>query len=66
MDALLIKPKNKTELQFVSEFLKRMRIEAKALSDDEKEDLGLVKLMKQVDRTEKISKEKVIAKLQKK
>ena len=63
MEALLVTAKNKTDLQFVTSLLKRMKIEVKALSNEDQEDLGLLKLMKQVDRSEKVSREKVMSKL---
>ncbi|MEI8202295.1 MAG: hypothetical protein WCH34_04740 [Bacteroidota bacterium] len=62
MEALLIKTKNKTELQLISDLLKRMRIETKVLSTEEQEDLGLLQMMKEVDRTQKVSREKIFAK----
>ena len=63
MEALLVIAKNKTDLQFVTSLLKRMKIDLKALSNEDQEDLGLLKLMKQVDRSEKVSREKVMSKL---
>ena len=63
MEALLVKAKNKSDLEFVASLLKRMKIEVKALSNEDQEDLGLLKLMKQVDRSEKVSREKVMSKL---
>ena len=63
MEALLVTAKNKSDLEFVTSLLKRMKIEVKALSNEDQEDLGLLKLMKQVDRSEKVSREKVMSKL---
>jgi len=63
MEALLVTTKNKTDLQFVTSLLKRMKIEVKILSLEDQEDMGLLKLMKQVDRSEKVSREKVMSKL---
>jgi len=63
MEALLVTAKNKSDLQFVASMLKRMKIEVKSLSNEDQEDLGLLKLMKQVDRSEKESREKVMSKL---
>jgi len=50
-------------MQLVSEVLKKMRIASKVLSEEEQEDIGLVMLIKQADRSEKISRSKVMAKL---
>lgn len=66
METLIVTIKNKTELQLISDLLKKMRIESKVLSMEEKEDLGLIKMMKEVDRTEKVSREKVMSKLRRK
>ena len=63
MEALLVTAKNKSDLEFVTSLLKRMKIDVKALSNEDQEDLGLLKLMKQVDRSEKVSREKVMSKL---
>ncbi len=42
------------ETRFVTEFLKK--IGGKVLTDEEKEDIGLGMLMKEADRTKKVSK----------
>jgi len=63
MESLLIEPKTKSELQFISEFLKRMHIKTKTLSTEDKEDLGMSKLMKQADRKQKVTKQQVLSKL---
>ena len=56
-------PKNPEELQFLSELLKKLGVNAKILSDMDTEDLGLALLMKEADRSEVTSEEEVIAKL---
>ncbi len=63
MDALLVSLKDKTELKLVSDLLKKMQIEVKLLTEKQSEDLGLIRLMKQADRSQKVSREKVMAKL---
>jgi hypothetical protein len=60
METLIVTLKNKEELHFVSEMLKKMKINAKQLTSEEFEDLGLTKLMKQVDRSQKVSREEVM------
>jgi hypothetical protein len=47
-------------MQLVSDFLKKIRINAKHLTKEDREDLGLSKLMKQVNRSEKVSREQVM------
>ncbi|HNW88694.1 MAG TPA: hypothetical protein PKN48_03470 [Bacteroidales bacterium] len=63
MDSLIVTTKNKTELHFIHELLKKMRIQTKVLSAEDIEDFGLIKLMKEADRTKKVSREKIMAKL---
>lgn len=63
MDALLILPKDKSELLFISELLKKIKVDTKILSAEQKEGLGLVQLMKKVDRTQKVSRANVMKKL---
>ena len=60
METLLVTVKNKNEMQLVSDMLKKMRITTKRLSEEEREDLGLSKLMKQAKRSEKVSRDQVM------
>jgi hypothetical protein len=62
MIILIVTTKNKTELQFVSDILKKMRIATKILTDEEQEEIGLIRLMKQTDRTKTVSRSKIISK----
>jgi hypothetical protein len=63
MEALLVQVKDKSELKLISDLLKKMQIETKLLTEEQREDFGLIKLMKQADRTQKVSREQVMAKL---
>ena len=49
METLVVTVKDKHEMQLVSDILKKMRINAKHLTKEEREDLGLSKLMKQAN-----------------
>ena len=60
METLVVTVKDKHEMQLVSDILKKMRINAKHLTKEEREDLGLSKLMKQANRSEKVSREQVM------
>jgi glycine betaine/choline ABC-type transport system substrate-binding protein len=60
METLVVTLKDKHEMQLVSDILKKMRINAKHLTKEEREDLGLSKLMKQANRSEKVSREQVM------
>ncbi len=57
METLVVTLKDKQEMQLVTDVLKKMRINAKHLTKEDREDLGLSKLMKQVNRSEKVSRE---------
>ena len=63
METLIVTVKDKHEMQLVSDMLKKMRINAKKLSDEERVDIGLSKLMKQANRYEKVSREQVMKSL---
>ncbi len=63
MTTIVIDIKDNAELKLLSEMLKKMRISIKILSAEEREDLGLIKLMKETDRTKKVSRSKVMEKL---
>ena len=63
MKAVLITPKNESELKFVSDLLKKLGIGVSTMSEEELEDLGLSKMMKKADRTKKVSKESIKKKL---
>lgn len=63
METLIVTVKDKHEMQLVSDMLKKMRINAKKLSDEEREDIGLSKLMRQANRSEKVSRDQVMKSL---
>ncbi|MDQ2862869.1 MAG: hypothetical protein M3R50_04310 [Bacteroidota bacterium] len=62
MESVLITPKDKHELNLVKAFLDKMNISKKILSDIEKEDLALLKLML-YDKRQDIVSEKEIFKI---
>ncbi|MBI5324913.1 MAG: hypothetical protein HZB41_06535 [Ignavibacteriae bacterium] len=61
--AILVSPKDKTELNFISEFFWKTKIKSKILSLEELEDFGLGLLMNEADRNDKANKEAVLRKL---
>ncbi|MBZ0246342.1 MAG: hypothetical protein K8H85_10370 [Cyclobacteriaceae bacterium] len=64
MSSIVVNPKSQQELQFLSELLKKLGVEAKVLSDEDTEDLGLAVLMKDVDRSQIASEDDIMEKLQ--
>lgn len=65
MNSFVVNPKNIKELQFLSELFEKMKIDAKVISDEEKEDAGLAILMRNVDRTDIVAEEEIQYKLNK-
>lgn len=63
MKALVITPKNSNEFKFVSELLKKLGVDSSALSQDELEDIGMSKLLHEVDKTKKASRSEIMKKL---
>ena len=63
MRSLLVSPKNQKELQLIQELLNKMNINNKVLSIEDKEDIGMGILMKDVDRTKKVSRNSIMKKL---
>lgn len=60
MESIIINPKNKAEFELLTQLLSRMKITAKVVSEEDKEDLGLAVLMRKADRTQKVSKETIM------
>ncbi len=65
MDALIIQPKSKKELAFISEMLKRLNIKAKVMNEEEKEDYALGKAIEEGMKTKSVSKTEVLKHLRK-
>jgi hypothetical protein len=63
MQPVLINPKTKEELNFIAALLKKLKISAHVLSEEEAEDIGMMILMNEADRNKKISRATVIRKL---
>lgn len=63
MKGLVIKTKNQTEFKFLTDLLKKLGIASTTIPVEDLEDLGLLKLMKAANRSKKVSREAVMAKL---
>jgi len=66
MESLVITPQSKAELKLLADLLKRLHIPSRVLTEEEKEDLGLARMMAEADRSEKVPREQVMAKLRRK
>ena len=63
MKALVITPKDEAEFKFVSVLLKKLGLGSSALSQDEIEDIGLSRMMFDVDKSKKVSRSQIMKKL---
>jgi hypothetical protein len=59
MESVLITPRDKNELNLIKTLLEKMNISKKNLSDTEKEDWALLKLMLQADRNNLVSEKEI-------
>lgn len=63
METLIVQSNSKEDLKLIASLLSRMKIQAKFLTREEREDFGLIMLMKQADRSKKVLYKKVMEKL---
>lgn len=63
MKAVVINPKNSSELKFVTELLNKLGIKSASISPEDLEDLAMSKLLKKVDKSKKASRSEVMKKL---
>jgi hypothetical protein len=63
MSSIVISPKDPDEFKFLRNLLKKLGVKSKVLSDEDIEDLGMSVLMKDVDRSDRISESEIIKKL---
>ena len=65
MTTIVITPESEEECSLLMNLLKKMRIKAKTLSDDDKEDIGLLHMMKEADLDDVVSEEEIMEALRK-
>lgn len=61
--ALIIRPRTKSDLRFLSDLLNKLGIKSRLVDEEALEDAGLSLLMKEADRTKKVSRKSVMKKL---
>ena len=66
METFIVSAKDKAEFNFLSDLFKKLKINAKVFSPEEKEDFALGEMMSKIDRSKKVSRDSVMAKLNKK
>jgi hypothetical protein len=63
MKAVVINPKNSSELKFVTEILNKLGIKSAAIPPEGLEDLAMSKMLKKVDKSRKATRAEVMKKL---
>lgn len=63
MKAIVVTPKNSSEFKFLSDLLNKLGINSSSLSYEDLEDIGMSKLLRDVDKTKKASRTEVMKKL---
>ncbi len=63
METIVVQAANAEELKMIEEFLKKNKLKSRVLTDDDKEDIVLGKLMGEVDYDETIPTRTFIKKL---
>ena len=63
MKAIVVTPKSDTEFRFVTDLLKKLGIGNSALTKDDLEDIGMLKLLNNVDKSKKVSRNVIMKKL---
>ena len=63
MKALVVTPKNSNEFKFVTDLLKKLGVGSSTVTREDLEDIGMSKLMRQVDKTKKAGRAEIMKKL---
>ena len=63
MKAIVVTPKSNNEFKFVADLLKKLGIGTSTLTKSEIEDLGMLKLLSNVDKTKKSTRSEIMKKL---
>ena len=63
METIVIQAANAAELKMIEDFLKKNKLKSRVLTDDDKEDIVLGKLMEETDYNETIPTDTFIKKL---
>ncbi len=63
MEVAIVQSEDKANLKLLAELARKMGIQFKVLTEDQKEDMGMGLLMKEADRSQKVSEEEIMRKL---
>jgi len=60
MNSILILPENKKDLELIKSLLKKMKLQYKEFTDEEKEDLGLLRAMAETENDETVPLDRIM------
>lgn len=63
MNSLVITPKSKSDMKLITDLMKKMNVEVKVLTPEEREDAGLLLLMKEAEGSSHVSRASIMKKL---
>lgn len=63
MGSIVISPRDQKEFEFIKNLLQKLGVKSKVLANADIEDLGMSILMKDVDRSDKVSESEVMKNL---
>jgi hypothetical protein len=63
MESILVSPKTKTEFKLIISVLEKTHACFEIITDEEKEDVGLLLMMSEVDLGDTVSREEIMKKL---
>ena len=63
MKTIVITPKSDDEFKFIADLLKKLGISSSTLNQDELEDIGMSKLMHDIEQSKKASRKEIMQKL---
>jgi intein/homing endonuclease len=63
MKAIVVTPKSDNEFKFVADLLKKLGIGTSTLTKGEIEDIGMLKLMNNADKSKRVSRTEIMKKL---
>jgi hypothetical protein len=66
METILITSKNKSDIDLLRKLVEKMGLSFISLNDEEREDIGMLRALLEVDRTQKVPKSTVIKKIEEK
>ena len=66
METILITSKNKSDIDLLQKLVEKMGLSYISLNDDEREDIAILQALLEVDRSQKVSKSKVMKKIEEK